>query len=343
MICPSCNYVSTDPTAFCIRCGISLARYGSFLRGFRSTFTWILRRSLAGLAAGMAGWFVIPAAGRAAGASLSQAEHLLLTAGLGGIFLGTVEGMMEESVLKTVRGGLAGALGALFGALIGIRILNGRTDSSVGMVVVVLTWSMAGLCIGTISAWLERRKERLIAGAVAGWLGGALGGWLGYQMYASLSDIARTELWGVKRLIEGSTGAVAGAVLWFVLALAEKWLIFRRREVHNISYKECDVCHHSNVLKAWYCAACGSVLQVSAPPEKLDLPKRQALARFISACQYLGRLSATTSIVVAALALVFLGSINPFLGLFGLLVTALIGYISYVLLNTLAEVLSPIL
>ena len=161
-------------------------------------------------------------------------------------------------------------------------------------------------------------------------------------MHASLMDIAKPE-WGFKRLIEGSTGAVLGAVFWAILGLGEKFFVFKRRIVKNVSYKECEVCHHANVLRAWYCAACGAVLQVSAPPEKLELPKRPALARFISACQFLGRLAAATSAIVALIAAVLLGTINVFLGLFGLLATALLGYIGHVLFNALADALSPLL
>jgi hypothetical protein len=291
----------------------------------------------------MVGWLVIPAAGRAAGASFSQAAHVLLTGALGGIFLGTVEGMMEESSLKTVTGGITGMIGGLLGSLAAIWILRGGPGDSSGILAVIVTWGTAGACVGIISAWLEKRWPRILAGALAGALGGALGGWLGYQMYASLNDIARADLWSLKRVSESAAGAILGAVLWFVIALAERFFIFKRRLTGQISYKECDVCHYDNVLKAWYCASCGGVLQLSAPPEKLELPRRQALARFISACQYLGRLCSTTSTVVALVAAYFLGTINIFLGLFGLLLTALAGYIGYILFNTLAEALMPLL
>ena len=79
MTCPGCNFHSVDHTDYCIRCGFSLAKYGALFTQLRGTWTWILRRSLAGFAAGMAGWLVIPAAGRAAGDTFSQAGHLLLT------------------------------------------------------------------------------------------------------------------------------------------------------------------------------------------------------------------------------------------------------------------------
>jgi hypothetical protein len=314
---------------------------GPRIARLRDTFTWVLRRSLAGFATGLVGWWVIPAASRAAGTSLSQSAHFLLSGGLGGFFLGSVEGMLEESTLKSVRGGLAGLLGGLLGSLIAIWVVHGGKESA-GMTAVIATWAAAGAGIGLVSAMMERKPARIAAGFMAGLLGGALGGWLGYQMYASLMDISRPE-WGLKRIIEGSTGAILGAVLWAILGLGEKLFVFRRIIVQNVSYKECDICHHANVLRAWYCAACGAVLQVSAPPEKLELPRRPALDRFISACQFLGRLAAMTCTIIAFLAAVLLGTINVFLGLFGLLAMALIGYIAHVLFNALADALTPLL
>jgi hypothetical protein len=341
MICPSCNFTSPTQTDYCVRCGFSAAKNGPRIARLRDTLTWVLRRSLAGFASGMVGWWVIPAASRALGSSLSQSGHFLLSGALGGFFLGSAEGMLEESTLKSVRGGFAGVLGGLVGSIVASYMISGGNPNA-GMPAVIATWACAGGAIGLVSALMERKRERIAAGVAAGVLGGALGGWLGYQMYASLMDIAKPE-WGVKRIIEGSTGAVLGAVYWAVLGLAEKFFVFKRKIVQNVSYKECDVCHHTNVLKAWYCAACGAVLQVSAPPEKLELPRRLALARFIAACQYLGRLAATTCVVVALLAGVLLGTINVFLGLFGMLVTALVGYIGHVLFNALADALAPLL
>src|SRR5436190_8857500 len=100
--CPSCHFHSDKETAHCVRCGFALKARGAIFFQVRGTFTWVLRRSLAGFAAGMAGWCIIPATSRALGTSLSQTGHLLLSGVIGGIFLGTVEGMMEESTLKTV-------------------------------------------------------------------------------------------------------------------------------------------------------------------------------------------------------------------------------------------------
>jgi hypothetical protein len=341
MTCPSCNFSTPTPNAFCIRCGFSVAKDGPRLARLRDTVTWVLRRSLAGLASGMVGWWIIPAASRAAGAAFSPSGHLILTGTLGGFFLGSVEGMMEESALKTLRGGLAGLAGGLLGSLAAAWILRSPSPAS-GMLAVTVTWATAGAVIGAVSAWMEHKRGRVAAGALAGLLGGALGGWLGYQMYASLSDIAKPE-WGLKRMIEGSTGAILGTVLWCVLGLAEKLFVFKRRVAKNVSYKECDRCRHANLLKAWYCGACGAVLQVAAPPEKLELPRRPALARFAAACQFLGRLAALTSAVVAVLAAAFLGSINIFLGLFSLLAIALAGYIGHILFNALADILDPLL
>ena len=339
--CPSCNFNSSTESAFCIRCGFAAAQSGPRFARLRDTFTWVIRRSLAGLSAGTVGWWIIPAASRAAGSALGQAGHLILSGALGGFFLGAVEGMMEESSLKTVRGGLAGTFGGILGSLGAVLIIRWNHPSA-GLAAVVATWAAAGCGIGAVSASMERKRDRIVIGMLAGLLGGALGGFLGYQMYASLMDIAKPE-WGAKRLIEGSTGAILGAVYWAVLGVMQKFFVFKRRTVHNVSYKECDLCHHTNVLKAWYCAACGAVLQVAAPPEKLELPRRPSLARLVAAFQFLARLAGTTCAVVALLAAVFLGTINIFLGLFGLLATALVGYIGHVLCNALADALSPLL
>src|SRR5207302_13266 len=267
---------SSTQTDYCVRCGFNAAKSGPRIARWRDTFTWVLRRSLAGFASGMVGWWVIPAASRAAGTSLSQSSHFLLSGALGGFFLGCSEGMLEESTLKSVRGGLAGVVGGLIGSAVASWLVRAG-DPSAGMPAVIATWASAGGAIGLVSAMMERKRERIAVGFVAGLVAGALGGGLGYQMYASLMDIAKPE-WGTKRLIEGSTGAILGAVYWAVLGLAEKFFVFKRRIVLNVSYKECDACHHANVLKAWYCAACGAILQVSAPPEKLELPRRPSLA-----------------------------------------------------------------
>jgi len=339
MNCPSCNFESDTSQAYCIRCGFPLARRGQLIAGLRAALTWVLRRSMAGLVSGLVGWLVVAAAGRVAGAAMSQWGHLLLTGAIGGIFLGSVEGMVEDSALKTLRGGLFGMIGGVAGGILGAVAIR-SFDS--GMAAVVIAWAVTGAVVGVSSVWKERYASRKIIGACAGLLGGALGGWLGYQMYASLLDMSHSDLWWLKRLIEGTTGAVLGAVLWLVMALAEKIWIFKRRLASNISYKECDRCRHSNVLKAWYCAACGALLQVAAPAEKLHLPKRQALARVISALQFLGHLSATISGVIAILAAFFLGAVNVFLGLFALLATALAGYVLHVLFNALADLLSPL-
>jgi hypothetical protein len=338
MICPSCNTPSDLTYEFCIRCGFNLGQHGRFLSKLRGSATWVLRRSLAGMSTGLVGWFVIPAAARAAGATFPQWGHLLLSGAIGGFFLGIVEGMVEESAIKTVRGGVFGAIGGLMGGLAGTLVLN---MFNAGMPAVVLAWGLTGSVIGASSVWLERRPDRILMGFVAGLIGGALGGWLGYQMYASLGDMVKTDSWVIKRGIEGTTGAVLGAVLWVVVGTTEKLWIFKRRVATNISYKECEICEHSNVLKAWYCAGCGSLLQVSAPPEKLQLTKREALARVVGACKFLAQLCAMTGVVVACLTAGFLSTINLFLGLFGFLTTSLIAYLLYTLLYAITDGLSP--
>jgi hypothetical protein len=303
----------------------------------RGTFSWVLRRSLAGFATGMAGWCVSSAASRAAATSLSQTQHLLMTGVIGGIFLGSVEGMMEESTLKTVRGALAGAVGGVLGGGAAAAILARSTSPSAGMTAIIVTWAIVGMAAGLLSAWMEKRPARLLAGFLAGALGGAFGGWLGYNMYFSLSDIIKSDFWLVKRIIEGAAGAILGAVLWCVLGLAERFIIFKRRPAKDKDRKSCDRCHKHSPLNAWFCGDCGAVLQEAASAERLAPPRYLALARLISAFQFFGRLASTTSAVVALLAAIFLGTSNVFLGLFGLLVAFLTGYVLYILSNAFAD------
>lgn len=342
MNCPSCSSKNDSSASYCVRCGFSLSSRTLWIGPTRSTLTWALRRSLAGMSAGFVGWLILPAAGRAVGEALSQTGHLMLTGVIGGIFLGAVEGMLEESTLKTLRGGLAGILGGLIGGVLSSLISGGpQADPSRGILVVMTAWAMVGLCIGLMNAWLEPQTSRKVAGAVSGFIGGALGGWLAYQMYASLSDILVSQSWLLKRLIEAITGGILGAVLWFIMGLAEKHLILKRRVIKDANHKECDNCKQSNPLQSWYCGACGMVLQVAASPDKLQLPKKEALARLTGALRYAARLCATTSIVLAGLALYILSGINIFLGLFGMLAAALLGHILYISFTAISEWLTP--
>ncbi len=331
------------PSPFCLRCGFTLSPKTLWIGPARATFSWALRRSLAGLSAGWVGWLIIPAANRAVAEGLSQTGHVVLTTLLGGIFLGTVEGMSEESTLKTLRGGLAGILGGLIGGLLASGVAGGdHPDPSKAILSITVAWAIVGAFIGVLSAILEPKRSRLVAGGVGGLFGGALGGWLGYQMYGSLTDILSSPTWWVSRGLESITGAIIGAVLWFVVGLTEKLFVLRRHPLKNALKKTCEPCGHDNPLNAWYCAHCGAVLQGAASPDKLPALKNEALIRVGGALRYASRLSVTTSAVVALLAIVILGSINAFLGLFGLLAATLMGYFLSMVFRAAAEWLNPV-
>ena len=201
MICPSCNLPSPSEqvAGYCTRCGLSLTAHAIWLADARRTLSWVLRRSLAGLVTGLAGWWVVAAAGRVAGPMMGTMGHLLMTGILGGLFLGSVEGMLEESIRKSIRGSAAGVIGGVIGALLGSWVLHLEGPSG-GMTAVVEMWAAVGVCVGLVSANLEHKKPRYVAGVVAGFIGGALGGWLGYEMYASVMDVAHSYGWTVQRL-----------------------------------------------------------------------------------------------------------------------------------------------
>lgn len=340
MICPSCQFRSEGEAKYCIRCGFSLAKHGPMLSRLQRSVTWIFRRSLAGLSAGWVGWILIPIAARAGADFFPPWAHLALSGAIGGYFLGIVEGMLENSAIKAVRGGLLGAVGGFFAGILGHLALP---LSASGAGTVLIAWGLTGATIGAVNVWMEKRPKRILIGAAAGLLGGALGGWLAYQMYNSLIDMVKPDTWALRRSIEGSTGAVLGAILWCAIGSAEKFWIFRRKVVTNISYKECERCQVINVLKAWYCGGCGSLLQVAAPAEKMQWTKREALAGLISACRYLAQLLTLTGGAVALLLLGFLSPVNPFLGLFGLLVSCLAAYLASSALGAVSDWLSAFL
>lgn len=348
MNCPSCNYATVRASggkakvsSYCIRCGFPVREKGPFWAAFRGILTWVVRRGLAGFITGLVAWWVILASEWASGEFLFRAVALTLSGALGGLFLGAVEGMMEDSTIKALRGGLIGGVGGLFGALLGAGVLQGRDSTEIQLAALMITWGTAGAFIGAVPGWLERQKSRVGVGALAGAMGGAIGIWLGDQVFTSMTELLHPQTWIFKRFCEGMTGASLGAYLWLVIGLAEMLYIFKRRRLSQGDHKECDRCHHANPLNAWYCGECGSVLQVAALPEHLGLPKRLALARVVSACQVLARLVATTTIVVSYLAAFFIGTYNLCLGLLAFILAILVGYVLYILVSALAELLSP--
>ena len=110
---------------------------------------------------GLVGWILIPVAARAGGQTMPHWGHLLMSGALGGFFLGTVEGMVEESSVKTVRGGLIGALGGVLGGTVGNLVLTYTTGATAA---VVLAWGITGAVIGGSSVWMERRASRIFYG-----------------------------------------------------------------------------------------------------------------------------------------------------------------------------------
>lgn len=311
-------------------------RRNLFLARLRDHLYWILRRANAGFLTGVIAWFFIPALSRVLAAQSSPVLQFFATGLLGGAFLGTVDGMIEESTPKTIRGALFGAAGgALGGTLFGWIGLDLSAEQTVWGI--FLFWAIAGAFIGTVSAWWERSPRKLLAGIVSGLIGGGVGGALGYALYAFVTQEYSPNGWFIKRLMEGLTGGVIGVTLWFSIGAAERFVIFQRRLLEGIDHKPCHHCQKKNPLNAWYCGYCGSVLQFSAPPARLNLSPYTTLDRLREMCRFLSRLSMTTGVIAGFVIFIVFIPVNPFLAVVALVFVAAAGYSLLVVFSSIAE------
>jgi hypothetical protein len=297
---------------------------------------WILRRANAGLFTGFVAWFFIPALSRSLSQAVAPWVHFLMTGLLGGAFLGTVDGMVEESTPKTIRGAILGGAG---GALGGVIFGNINQDLSAPQIIAGLFgfWGLAGALIGLVSAWWERKPRKNIIGALAGFIGGGIGGALCYALYFTLVQEFHPEHWLLRRLFESISGAVTGVSLWFAIGIAERFVIFRRRTIEDKTYKHCDYCNENNPLKAWYCGKCGSVLQQAALATNLNLSAFVTLDRLRAMFRFLSRLSATTGVIGGLVVfLVFLNA-DILLAFVILIVVEILSYCLLIFFAALSE------
>lgn len=337
MICPSCQYSNSEDVRYCGRCRLAFTSITRFLVHLRDHFYWILRRANAGFMAGLVAWFFIPALSRVLSSEASPLLHFMLTGLLGGAFLGTVDGMMEESTPKTVRGTLMGCLGGAIGGTLFVSLKF--HESSNPFWGLFLFWAVAGAFIGVVSALWERKPNKLAAGIFFGAIGGGMGGALGYALYGALIQTFDPGHWFLRRLYEGFSGGVIGITLWFSIALAERFFIFKRRSIDDKNHKHCDHCQHKNALSAWYCVVCGSVLQVAAIPENLNLPSYITLDRLRQMFRFLSRLSATIGFIASPVIFFVFLPVNPFFACISLVLVAVVSYSLLLFFSSLAEAL----
>ncbi len=336
MVCPSCNHQNPNSTRYCGRCRMGFSSRNLFLFKLRDHFYWILRRAEAGFFSGAIAWFFIPALSRVLASDMTSLVYFLAMGVLGGTFLGSVDGMVEESTPKTVRGAILGGIGGVIGGLL-FNWLNPRIAAEQIHWGFFVFWAIPGAFIGLTSALWERKPQKIAAGALSGIIGGGIGGALGNLMYYTLIREFEPTHWFSIRLIEGFCGGLIGVTLWCAIGAAERFMIFKRRFIENAEHKVCDHCEVKNPLNMWYCGACGSVLQQSAPAGKLNLSPFTTLDRVRDMFMFLSRLAATTGIIAGVFAFVLLLPVNFFLALVSTVLVAAASYTMLLLFSSCAE------
>lgn len=318
----------------------------SFTRGnlwfsrFRDHIYWIFRRSNAGFLSGAVAWTFIPALSRVLSQDSSATIYFALEGLLGGAFLGTVDGMVEKSTPKTVWGAVIGGVcGGIGGAVFGYFSPGLSPQQTVWGVCGF--WGFAGAGIGIVSALWERKPVKLLAGAFAGLIGGAIGGGLRYAVFAYIVEELNPAGWLARRLFEGFSGGLIGVTLWFAIAWAERFVIFKRRPIEGArSHKNCHHCGTHNPLPQWYCGNCGSVLQESAPPAALHLSPYRALSELSSFLGFLSRLSVTAGMIAGFVIFVVLLPVNAMLACVATILVAILSYGLQGLFSSLSESLN---
>ena len=334
MHCPSCHHENQPESRYCARCRMNFNAWNLFFSRGRSDLHWVLRRAFGGFMAGAVAWFFIPIVSRILSQD-SSAMYVFVVCGImGGAFLGCVDGMLEKSSPKTGQGALWGAIGGALGGVC-FSLLQKALPPESMMWAFVLYWGMAGAFIGMISAFWERQNHKLMVGITAGFLGGAVGGYFGTWVQVFMEQQGG-QGWLYHRVTESLMGAFLGLTLWFFIGIAERFFIFKRRLIENRDHKNCDMCQTKNPLSSWYCTKCGSVLQESAPPRKLQLPKYKSLGRIEDMLWFLNRLANVTGMIACVVAF-FIFFDKPVLIIAAVVFLALISYVLQLLFAALSE------
>jgi MFS family permease len=346
MQCPSCQFDNAAHARYCARC--RMAFKPSHLAFARASFHlyWILRRACAGGVAGFIAWLFIPVITRILSAGGSGFFIYALTGFMGGAFLGSVDGMVEESTPKTIRGALLGGLGGLLGGLL-FEALRGGADGGNILWLIFLYWAVAGGFIGSVSAWWERRRDKILWGIASGFFGGGAGAYIGSSLHAFLVQQFAPEGWATRRLSEAVLGAIIGLTTWFAIGTAERFVIFKRRPLEKQDQKLCDACKTKNELHSWYCGSCGSVLQEMAPAARLNLSPHRTLQQISEMLRFLSRLAAATGFIAGFVSLFIF--IPNYLGMDQLVIVivilliALVSYAFQMLFSSLSEIVQVVI
>lgn len=341
MYCPSCENLMDDEAKYCGRCGMFLNKTSEVLVRLSTDFAWIWRRSWAGFTAAFIGWIIVFIISRMIGKNLAPMINNIFGGMVCGVFLGTVGGIVEESGYKAFWGAILGTIGGALGGIFNIPLTAMFSNLNYAYPLSIMaTWAIGGMFIGATSGVIERNKKKVFAGAVFGMVGGAIGGLLGSIFYGSVLLEFKPESWLVSRLVEGVSGGLVGAVLWFSIGVIEKIYIFHRKEDSKIEEKKCTYCGKNNLMAFWYCVACGQPLQVSAPRQKFSLSPFHGMERVANAFRFMSWLFGVTGVITTPVIFFVFLARDISLALICAVFSILLSYLLVVSLKFVSDLLS---
>ncbi|HCJ67541.1 MAG TPA: hypothetical protein DHV62_09570 [Elusimicrobia bacterium] len=287
-----------DDAKYCGHCGMFLNKRSELLVHLATNFSWVWRRSWAGFASGFIGWIIVFVIMRIVGENINPIVKDLFGGMICGVFLGTVSGIIEESAYKAFLGGILGTLGGALGGVLNLPLKDiFQSSDFLSSLTIFATWAIGGTFIGATSGIIERNKKKIFAGVLFGLIGGGIGGFLGSVFYGSILIQFNPQGWLIKRLVEGASGGLVGAVLWFFIGIIEKLYIFHRREDPKLEKKVCASCGKQNQLKFWYCVSCGHPLPTAAPRQKMVLTPYRGMERVVNSFVFLSWLFGVTGVI----------------------------------------------
>jgi hypothetical protein len=305
MFCPSCENLMSEDSHYCGKCGMFLSKGSERIIHLGMDFGWIWRRSFGGFSSGFIGWIMVFIIMRMVKPDLGPVVSSLFAGIICGVFLGTVGGIIEESGYKAFVGGLLGAIGGGLGGILTLPLMSlFQGNERLYHLVVLITWAIGGLFIGAASGAIEKSRNKILAGMLFGLIGGGLGGFLGINFFGSVHAEFSLKSWISGRLAEGFYGGLVGAVLWFFIGFIEKVYIFKRREGLKNDKKICEACGKANLMYYWYCVACGKVLQMAAPRQKIRVTPYRGIERSINALKFMSWLFGVTGVIITPFILI---------------------------------------
>jgi hypothetical protein len=176
-----------------------------------------------GALGGLIGWMLVGSI--ATGAWWLWLAYPVVGAGLGaciGGFVAAADGaLVQRSVRRALRDGLAGAIGGALAGAIGL-ILAGILFLALdgGYAGRMAGWMLLGAAIGLGELAVGRQRVRALHGA----LGGAIGGIVGGALYEGLTQLFRAQSDQAQLIVGGVGLMVVGAAIGACIPLARQFL-----------------------------------------------------------------------------------------------------------------------